>query len=64
MALITSILAWSFRLSSSLAWARQGLIVGAGCLSFLCGIAILAELWFAPEEDAETRHAALHIPAP
>lgn len=63
MALITSVLAWSFRLSSSLVWARQGLIVGAGCLSFLCGVAILAELWLSPEDSSETRHAVLHLPA-
>lgn len=64
MALITSMLAWSFHLSSSLAWVRRGLIVGAGCLSFLCGLAILAEIWLAPEEGTESHHAALYIETP
>lgn len=44
MAAITLVLAWSFRATSSLAWARKGLIVAAGLASCVCGVLILVEL--------------------
>jgi high-affinity nickel-transport protein len=45
MAVITFLLAWSFRVSSSLAWMRRGLVVAAGVVSCVCGLSILSELW-------------------
>jgi nickel/cobalt exporter len=44
MAVITLVLAWSFRLSSSRAWARRGLILAAGIVSCVCGLSILGEM--------------------
>jgi len=44
MALITLLLAWSFRISSSLAWAQRALIVTAGVVSCAVGLLILTEL--------------------
>ena len=47
MALITLLLAWSFRVSSSLAWAQRALIVTAGVVSCAVGLLILGELAWA-----------------
>jgi len=44
MALITLLMAWSFRLSSSLAWMQRALIIAAGTASCLCGVLLFAEL--------------------
>jgi len=44
MAVITLALAWSFRLSSSLAWMRRGLVLAAGVVSCACGLSILGDL--------------------
>ena len=44
MALITVLLAWSFRVSSSLAWAQRALIVTAGVVSCAIGALLLGEL--------------------
>lgn len=44
MALITLVLALSFRASSSLTWARRALVIAAGIVSCLCGLMILVEL--------------------
>lgn len=44
MAVITLALAWSFQLSSSLTWARRGLVLAAGIVSCLCGLSILGEM--------------------
>ncbi|MDB4989852.1 MAG: hypothetical protein JWN04_5030 [Myxococcaceae bacterium] len=44
MSLITFMLAWSFRLSSSTAWMRRGLIMTAGAASCLCALTIFGEL--------------------
>lgn len=44
MAAITLALAWSFRMTSSYAWARRGLVLAAGVVSCLCGLLILHEL--------------------
>lgn len=44
MAVITLLLAYSFRLSSSLAWAQRSLIACAGIASCACGLFIFGEL--------------------
>jgi nickel/cobalt exporter len=44
MAVITLLLAWSFRLSASLAWAQRLLIGSAGLASCLCGLLLFGEL--------------------
>jgi hypothetical protein len=44
MALITLVLAWSFRLSSSLAWAQRALVIAAGTVSCAVGLLIVGEL--------------------
>jgi nickel/cobalt transporter (NicO) family protein len=44
MAGITFLLAWSFRISSSLAWVRRSLVLAAGVVSCTCGLSILLEL--------------------
>lgn len=44
MALITLLMAWSFRISSSSAWLQRGLIIAAGVASCLCGLLLLSEL--------------------
>jgi nickel/cobalt exporter len=44
MACITFLLAWSFRLSSSTAWMRRGVIALAGLASCACALAIFVEL--------------------
>ena len=43
MAAITLVLAWSFRLSSSMVFARRGLIIAAGAASVLCGVSVFFE---------------------
>ncbi|MDB4985907.1 MAG: Nickel transporter UreH [Myxococcaceae bacterium] len=44
MSLITFMLAWSFRLSTSTAWMRRGLMMTAGAASCLCAVTIFHEL--------------------
>lgn len=47
MAAITLLLAMSFRLSSSLALVRRGMVVAAGLASVLCGMSLLHDVVFA-----------------
>jgi len=45
MTVVTLVLAYSFKLSSSLRWAKRALVIGAGVVSCVCGIGILGELF-------------------
>lgn len=45
MAAITLLLAWSFRVSASLAWLRRALVLTAGIVSCCCGLSILLTFW-------------------
>jgi nickel/cobalt transporter (NicO) family protein len=56
MLMITSVMAWSFQLSSSVKGARRGLILTAGLASCLCGMSILHEL--ATEKPSATEGVA------
>ena len=44
MAAITLVLAWSFRVSSSVTFLRRGLVIAAGMASVACGLSLLGDL--------------------
>lgn len=47
MALITLVIAWGFRLTSSVAWAQRALMTTAGVVSCAVGLMIIGELLWA-----------------